>query len=746
MGTLGKLTRRTFLVGSAAIVGGVAFGFYEYNKDLENPLKPGDGATTLNPYLIISDKEIVIITPRAEMGQGVQTTLAALVAEELDVAFENIKTIHGPASATYFNEKLTTTPFPEYQESKIKDTMIDAMEVMGKFMGLQITGGSTSMKDAFYKMRIAGAAARQVMIEAAAIKTGHQASSLKTKDGYVLIGNGAKLSYADLASSAAKIDAPSKPKLKDPSKWRYLGKNMPRVDMAEKVSGKAEFSIDTKLDGMLFASVRATPRLGGTMKSFDTAKASKNPGVKKVVDLGDGVGVIATNTWIAMQALNAISIEWGEAPYPSNTKGILTEIENAFQGSPNSSLRNDGDIEEGLSNVGNVITAEYRVPYLAHATMEPMNAVALYIDGKLTLWAGTQAPTTTREQAAKTAKIDKENVVVNTTFMGGGFGRRVETDFTNQAVKLALAMPGTPIKLTWSREEDMRHDFYRPAAIGRFKGVMGQRVPKTLKGDIASPSVFQNFMTRLVGFAPPGPDRLLVEGAFDQPYGIKNYQINGYISDVAVPVGTWRSVGNSCNAFFHECFLDELAYERKVDPLEMRLELMKGQHEPSLKVLEAVAEMANWKKPKASGIGRGVAFTYSFGSPVAQIIEVREKESDGIKIEKVWCAIDVGTALDPGTIEAQMISGIIYGLSAAMLGQITFENGEVVEGNFDSYDAIRMNNTPIIEVKILENNRDLGGVGEPGTPPSMPALANAIFDLTGKRIRELPLSKHIDFA
>jgi len=746
MGTLATITRRTLLIGTAAIAGGVAFGFYEYKKDIENPLKPNEGETTLNPYLLITKDDIIIITPRAEMGQGVHTTLAAMVAEELDISWQSIKTWHGPPSAAYYNAPAATVPpVPDYQESTTKDVFGSAMEVMAKLMGLQMTGTSASIKDAYEKMRLAGATARLVLIEAAARRSGKPASALKTKDGAVILPDGSKLSYHELAQEAQTITAPTQVKLKDPSQWRYLGKNMPRVDMVEKVTGTARFSIDTKLDGMLFATVRMNPHLGAKMKSFDDKKAKAMNGVKKTVDLGSGVGVIATNTWAAFQATKALSIEWEEAPYPANSQAIVSKIETAFQDSPNSTLRDEGNINTALQDTQNLIKAEYKAPFLAHATMEPMNATALFKEGHLTVWVGSQAPIAARDIAAKTANITSDNVTVHTTYMGGGFGRRLDSDFVVQAVKLAMSMPGTPIKLTWSREEDMRHDFYRPAAIARFQGVMSDKKPTAIKADIAAPSLYQQMMQRMAGMSPPGPDRLLVEGSFDQPYAVENYQVNGYIADLAVPLGSWRSVGNSYNSFFHESFLDELAASKGLDPVQMRLDLMKGEHEPSYKVLEAVAQMANWQTPLEKGKGRGVAFCHSFGTPVAEIIEISQKDGD-IKIDKVYCAIDVGIALDPRNIEAQMISGIIYGLSAAVMGEITFKDGKVEQANFDSYDALRMASAPKIEMKILQNDTRINGVGEPATPPSMPALANAIFHLTGKRIRELPLKNSIDFA
>jgi isoquinoline 1-oxidoreductase beta subunit len=374
-----------------------------------------------------------------------------------------------------------------------------------------------------------------------------------------------------------------------------------------------------------------------------------------------------------------------------------------------------------------------------------MNATALFKEGRLEIWTGNQAPTLIRDQAAKIAGLAPDAVTVYTPLMGGGFGRRAEFDVSNQAVRLAMVMPGTPIKLTWSREEDMRHDFYRPAAIARMKGVASSAGPSVLTADIAAPSVLRMQSQRALGFSPPGPDKILVEGAYDQPYAIANYRVRGFISNVAVPVGAWRSVGNSHNAFFHECFLDELAVAAKIDPVAMRLSMMKGVHEPSRKVVEAVAEMASWGKTLPAGKGRGMAFTMSFGTPTAEIVEI-SSTPQGLRIDKVWCAIDVGTALDPRNIEAQVMSGIVFGLSAAVTEGISFKDGAVVEGNFNAYDPLRLYQCPVVETRILENNRHISGVGEPGTPPAAPALANAVFNLTGKRIRELPLSKHVAFA
>ncbi len=747
MGRFARIARRSFLIGAAAVAGGVAIGYYLYRKDPANPLSPAEGEVTLNPYLLITRNGVTVITPRAEMGQGIHTTLAALVAEELDVAWDSVRAAHGPASETYYNIGVARAglPFADYRESGLGEFVADAIDVPGKFVGVQVTGASASTLEAFVKMRRAGAAARHMLVEAAARRLGRPAATLRTLDGFVVAADGAKLSYQDLAEDASAIAPPRDPPLKDRSAWRYLGTSLPRLDMAAKVSGDAQFGIDVRLDGMLYGAVRANPRLGGPMTSFDAAAAETMPGVVKIVDLGDAVGVIATNTWRAFAAADAIEIAWGDAPYPAESGAIFDEIARAFESRPNSTLRDDGNVDTALAAATEVIAAEYRVPYLAHATMEPMNATARLKDGRLEVWTGNQAPTIVRDQAACLAGLDPADVVVHTPYMGGGFGRRGEYDCSNQAVRLAMAVPGQAVKLTWTREEDTQHDYYRPAAIVRMKGAIGASGPVALQADIAAQPVARELARRAVGFAFPGPDRLIVEGAFDQPYGIPNYRVSGYIAKLAVPVGAWRSVGNSYNAFAHECFLDELAVAGGLDPVEMRLQLMDGVHEPSRKVVEAVAEMADWGTRPGEGRGRGVGFTLSFGSPTAQIVEVSQ-QARGIRIEKVWCAMDVGTALDPRNIDAQIVSAIIFGLSAAVSGEITFVGGEVAQSNFFDYTVLRMRAAPAIETRILENGAGISGVGEPGTPPSIPALANAVFDLTGTRIRDLPLGNAVRFV
>lgn len=756
MSTLGKMTRRAFLLGSVAVAGGVAFGYYKYKQPYPNPLTDdvpdtedgaADDAVALTPYLLIDQQGITIITPRAEMGQGIHTTLAALVAEELDVAWDDIRTLHGPTSNAYYNAALleSGTPFASYDQSTIAKAARGATGVLGKFLGMQITGGSSSSVDAYQKMREAGAAARLVLMEAAAQKWGVTADKLTTADGFVINPkNEEKLSYIELAKAAASIEVPTGVTLKDKSEWRYLGKTMPKKDMAAKCTGTATFGIDIERPDMVYATVVMNPHLGGGMQSFDDSAAKTMRGIQQIIPLEGGVAVVADNTWRAFKAAKAITFEWEDAAYPPTTEAMFGKMNEAFTLEPDATHNDEGHVDAALAESGNIIDVEYRAPFLAHTTMEPMNATAHLTDDALHIWGGFQGPTSLRDAAAKATGLATSQVHVHVELLGGGFGRRGEVDYGLQAVEIARVLKGTPVKMTWTREEDTRHDVYRPGAIGRFKGVMGSNgVPETVQMKISSPSASRSALARL-GVPAMGPDKMIVEGSSDQPYYIRNYQIIGYAPDIPVPLGFWRSVGASFNGFFHECFLDELAVAGKVDPLQMRLEMTKD-FRVANEVLKAVGELSGWDKPMPKGKARGLAMTLSFGSYSAQVIEISET-AGGIKIDKVYCVVDPGIALDPGNIEAQMQSGIIYGLSAAVMGEITFEDGVVQQSNFHDYGALKMNQAPAIEVKILENGPVLQGIGEPGTPPSKPALANAVFALTGKRIREYPLNKHVKFV
>ena len=755
MGRLAKYTRRAFLITSAAVAGGVAFGVYESWRVPPNPLDPGEGRAALNPWLIIArDGAVTIVTPRAEMGQGTQTTLAALVAEELDVAWEVITTIHGPPAEAYYNGAIMGLglPFRDYDIRPWQKKVREATDFLPKMLSLQVTGGSTSMIDGFEKMRFAGASARETLKLAAAKRLGVPAGTLRTEAGRVIAPGGQALTYGELAEESAKLDPVRDVALRAPSEWKYLRRPMPRLDMAAKCTGTATFGADVTLPGMKFATVRMNPARAG-MKSFDAGAAEGMAGVEKIVDLGDGIAVIATNTWLAFQAAEAVEIEWEPPAYPGETDALEAEIAAALDGPANSHLRDDGDAARALESPPEgavAVEAEYRLPWLAHACMEPMNATAHLDDtGHLTIWSPNQAPVLARDKAAEATGISADDITLHTTFLGGGFGRRAEYDFTVLAARVAAAVPGVPVKVMWSREEDMAHDFYRPAAVARLRGLVHGGKTIALEARVAASSVTRQSMRRISGFAPPGPDKGHVEGIADQPYAIANYSVYGHLADIALPVGFWRSVGNSFNGFFHESFIDELAHAAGADPLAFRLAHIRPEHAPSAQLLEKVGEMAGWSEAKRPGTGRGVAFTYSFGTPVAQVIEVAESP-EGIRIERAFIAVDPGIALDPAIIEAQMESGLLFGLSAAVFGEITFAGGAAEQGNFPDYEVLRIHNAPKIAVAILENNRGpdgsrIGGIGEPGTPPAAPALANALFDLTGKRPRRLPLQRDFDF-
>lgn len=745
MSRAGKIARRSFLIGSAAILGGVAFGWYKYASPYPNPLAANlpEGAATLTPYVLIDASGVTIIAPRAEMGQGVHTTLAALVAEELDLPWDQVRVIHGPASSAYFNAGPfeEALPFAPTNLNRLPETLRGAMHIPAKLIGFQLTGGSSSVPDAFEKMRAAGAVARVAMVEAAARRLGVAASTLKTEGGAVVAADGTRLSYSELAVEAASVALPDVPPLKARAEWKLLGTSLPRTDMLAKVTGTAAYTGDLRLPGMRFATVRTNPGQGAAMNGYDDSAAKSMPGVEKILPLGNGVAVIASSTWAALQAAQAITFDWAPAPYLATSAEMLAEVAASITPDrQDSRLRNDGDTEAALAK-GAPFEAEYSVPYLAHAAMEPLSAAALLQDGKLQVWSGNQLPTQILTEATAITGLPAEAIEVHTTLMGGGFGRRAEMDFIKQAITLAKEMAGTPILVTWSREEDMTHDAYRPMAMARLRGMVEGGAIAAFDLHLASPSVIGSQAGRL-GFNLPGNDPTIVQGAWEQPYGFANYRVTGYRVPAGVPVGSWRSVGASQNAFFHESAVDELAHLAGVDPMLFRMRQMT--HTPSIKVMEAVAEMSNWGTTPA-GRARGVAFCLSFGVPSAQVIEI-EQSPEGLRLTNAWAAVDVGIALDPRNIEAQVQGGMVYGLSAAINGQITFEGGVAQQANFWDYEPLRLRQCPPIAVRVLENGEKIRGIGEPGTPPAAPALANAIFALTGGRLRTLPLASAVSFA
>jgi isoquinoline 1-oxidoreductase beta subunit len=733
------MKRRTLILGSTAVAGGVLIGYRLQLPVPEiNPLLAtlGPDQFALTPYVIVDGTGVTVITPRAEMGQGIHGTLAALVAEELDITMADVKVEHGPPSDVYSNTVLHP-PKPSSLRSRMKKRLgIDNR----KRRRAQLTGAQTSIQDSFVKMRKAGAAARTVLVIAAARQLGIPATELRTANGTVMAPNGNSIPYTDLAADAAGIELPSDPPLKPRHKWTQLGKSQPRVDMVKKCTGTARYAIDMRLPGMLHAVVRLNPRIGGGLISFDASGASKMPGFHKVIPLDDGIIIVASNTWYAMKAAATVKVEWGPAPYPATNAEHRSAVESALDGDSLKRWRDDGDVENALAG-SEVYEGSYFVPYLPHATMEPLCAVAWLKEGELEIWAGNQNPSNAQYHGAKIVGLPVDAVRVHTMYMGGGFGRRLEMDFIKTAVHAARALPGIPVKVMWPREEDMTHDVYRPTAAARFRGSVSGGKINALDLKLASPGLLASSLHR-DNRGSQGFFRASAMGAMEQPYRIENYRVTAYSVPRLLPVGWWRSVGESQNAFFHESAIDELAHAAETDPLAFRLSLL--EHGPSRKVLETIAELSNWNSKVPEGHARGVAYVLSSGAPTAHVIEVSENNGL-IRIEKVYVVVDVGIALDPRNIEAQVISSVLFGLCAAIHGEITVANGSVREKNFNDYQLMSCNQAPRVEIAIHESESEIFGVGESATAGAAPALGNAIFAARGQRIRELPFNKSIDF-
>lgn len=749
MARLGKIARRTFLIGSAAIAGGVAFGYYNLRKEPLNPLlkdlQPGEAAIT--PYVRVDAKGVTLITPRADKGQGSYSIQAHLIAEELDVDPHKVRIDPGPPSPAYFNSRIMddSLPFATIDDGFLARGARGGGEVLSRLLGMQITGGSSTVPDGYHKLRMAGAVARETLKEAAARRSGVPRSQLKTKDGQVILPDGKSVNYAELAVEAAQLAPITDVTLRPEQEWRYIGKSMRRIDIVAKSTGTQQYGIDVRSDRMVYATVRANPGMGGTIKRYDASGAEKMRGVKKIVQIKDGVGVIADNTWRAFQAAAAIKIEWNDPPYPANSAGMWKVLENSFSKDlQDSRLRNDGDVEKALAGASKPIEAEYRTPYLAHAPLEPMNAVVLYTKERLDIWTGTQIPLFLQVHAAKLAQLPEDKVHVHAQPIGGSFGARLDDTYALQAIELAIAMEGVPVKMTWSREENMAHDYPRPIQLSRAKGTVRDGKVESMSIDIAGQSMGASWFNRLQAPVPPGPDTTSVNGVWDQPFAIPNYRVTGYRAKEMVPVSPWRSVGASGNGFHQASFLDELIHAAGADPMSELIRLCN--HEPSKAVLHTLRDISDWKGSRIDNRrARGVALSLSFGVPMAQIVEVSDTPQ-GIKIDKVYAVCDVGRILDPINFEAQVQGGIIWALGHAMNCELTYDNFAPNQTNYHVFEAMRFHQAPEIVVKGLELGSEVRGIGEPPVPPAAPALANAIFALTGKRVRELPLNKSVKFA
>jgi isoquinoline 1-oxidoreductase beta subunit len=704
------LDRRAFLRKGAAGGAGLVIGFYLPGKCEALARTPASGPASVNAWVQIApDNTTTLVIDKSEMGQGINTALTMILAEELDLDWAKIKTVFAPAAPAYFNP----------------------------VFGLQGTGGSTSVRGSWEPLAKIGATAREMLVVAAAKKWNVDPAACTTENSMVVHkASGKKLAYGAVADEAAKLPVPASPKLKDAKDYKIVGMPTRRIDSKEKSSGKAEFGIDVRRPAMLHAVVARCAVFGGKVKSFDATKARAVRGVKNVVQVSSGVAVLADNTWSAMQGREALQIEWDEGANANNSSDAIRKLYQTRIGQPGAIARKEGDADATLGGAVKKVEAVYEVPFLAHATMEPMNCTADVRADGCDIYTPTQFQTFTQMTGAKIVGLKPEQVRVHTTYLGGGFGRRAEQDFVLESVELSKAM-GAPVQVTWSREDDIQHDYYRPAVMVKlWAGLDATGKPTAWKTRIVGPSIMSRFFP---GSVKNGLDDTATEGIATLKYDVPNFLVEYLLTEPGVPVGFWRSVGNSHNGYIAECFVEEMARAAGKDSFEFRRGLL-SQDPRQRGVLELAAEKAGWGKPLPEGHYRGIAVVESFGSHVAEVAEISiDKKSKSLQMHRVVAAVDCGRYVNPETIRAQIEGGIIYGLTAALKGEITIANGRVEQANFNDYDMVRINEAPSVEVHIVQSNDGPGGMGEPGTPPIAPAVCNAIFAATGRPVRRLPI-------
>lgn len=699
-----NLNRRAFIKSAAVLGSGLVLGF-------RLPAAPArEAAAVRNPrgfIRIAPDDSIQLLLPSVEMGQGSNTSLPMIIMEELGGDWNRIKVEHAPVADIYKNP----------------------------WMHVQMTVGSFSVRGWYDELRKVGAAAREMLVQAAAGEWGVAPGQCSVHKGVITHGpSGRSTSFGKVAGRAADLPVPQAPTLKSPADFQLIGKPVARTDTPLKVDGSARYGIDTIVPDMLYAAVRACPTFGGSLTSHDDSAARTMPGFHASVPLQSGVAVVATSWWRAKKALEKVKTEFdrGKVAGLDNDK-VSASLRSGFDAEGFAVARNDGDAKAALASADRVVEAVYEVPYLAHTCMEPMNCTADVRADRCEVWVSTQAPGPSKEAAARAAGLPPDQVIIHSEFLGGGFGRRGEVDFVEQAVAVSKAV-GRPVKLLWSREEDVQHDFYRPAAAIRFRGGIDQDGRVTaLDARVVTASA--------PGFHRPGPPAY-TEGIYNTAYNIPNYYVTGLNRDLGIPFGFWRAVNYSHNPYMMEGFIDELAQALQQDPYHFRRSLLQGDKgRRHLGALDLAAQKAGWGKPLPAGHYRGIAATQAYGSWIANVAEISVQDN-AITLHRVVCAIDCGVAVNPDTINAQLEGGMVYGLTAALRGIIHIDNGAVVESNFSDYPALMLNEMPIVETYVVPSGEHPGGVGEPGTAPIAPALANAVFAATGKRIRTLPLSSH----
>jgi isoquinoline 1-oxidoreductase beta subunit len=750
--------RRRFLITAGVLGGALTIGTWRFYAD-RDPLSapanfgPDEGEAVLTGWLKIDTAgNIIVQVPRQEMGQGITTSLPMLIAEELDTDLAKVRFEQAIVHPLYANATLLGdgVPMRGDDDGLLAGVMRTTQFKLGELLGIQATGGSTSVRDAWPTMRRAGAAARAMLLQAGANRFNASIGECTVANGMVEhAASGKRAGFGELALDAAALPIPDDVALKNPAQFKLLGTPQKRLDIPAKVDGSAHFGLDVRIPGMLYAAITQSPVFGGSVNSFDASKALTRKGVKGVYNLpatstsAAAIAVVAEHYWQARKGLAEVTIDWdaGDNARHDTDDQKSRYLRLLFDGDART-YDSAGDVDSALAAAARPVTADYFVPYLAHAAMEPLNCTAVIRDGThCEVWVGNQAPTLVRWFAAKAAGLDSDNVTVHTPYLGGGFGRRTEVDVVMQAVTLAAQLPDTPIQLIWSREEDTRQDVYRPMAAARFNAALDSN--GNIDGwhnRIIGQSCTAGITARLMPAAASDvmKDKTTSEGAFDLPYSLPHRRVEHILTNEPVPVGFWRSVGHSYNAFFAESFVDECAHAAGKDPYEYRRGML-AQAPRHRKVLETAALRSQWGAQLPDGHGRGIALAESFHSIVAQVADVEINDST-LRVKRVVCVIDCGFAVNPDTVVAQMESGIIFALSAALYGEITVKEGRVQQANFPQYDMVRLANTPEIEVHIISSGTEyLGGVGEPGTPPLAPAVCNAIYAATGKRIRSLPI-------
>jgi isoquinoline 1-oxidoreductase beta subunit len=708
-----NLTRRNFLVTSAAVGGGLMLS-------LSLPVGQSEAADSLtftpNAFIRIdSDGQVVLTMPYVEMGQGTYTSIPMLIAEELGVNLKQVKLEHAPP-----NEKVYANPL----------------------LGVQATGNSNAMRGAWKPLREAGATARTMLIAAAAKRWGVDANACSAQDGEVVHApSGRHLKYGELAADAARLPVPANVALKAASDFNLIGTPAKRLDISGKVNGSAMFGIDARPPGVKIATLAQSPTFGGRVKSVDDTAAKAVKGVRQIVRLDDAVAVVADHMGAAKKGLEALKIEWDDGEHGGlDTKEVARLLEEATL-KPGVVAQSIGDADKAMAGAATKVEATYHLPFLAHATMEPMNCTAHFRKDECELWLGTQAIARVQTFVAKAAGLPVEKVIVHNHLLGGGFGRRLEADIAVRAVEIARQVDG-PVKVVWTREEDIQHDLYRPYWFDRISaGLDKDGKVIAWHNRYAGSSVIARWL-------PPGfkdgldPDS--TEGAIDLVYDMPNFHVEYIrVEPPGIPTGFWRSVGPSHNVFVVESFVDELAAAAKQDPVAYRRAML-GKNPRAKAVLDLVAEKSGWGSPLPKGRGRGVSLQFAFGSWQAQVAEVEVSPKDGtVRVHRVTCAMDCGTVVNPNTVQAQLQSGIMFGTTAALYGEITLKGGRVEQTNFDTYQILRINEAPTVDVHLVANTEPPGGMGETGTSAVVPAIANAIFAATGKRLRKMPVDVNV---